>query len=210
MCISWGAAPDPGPRSCLPRHRVRPLGCRARRCSLLPRRLPATLARGGAPSRPRPPLPLRVPRGGQEFPCPPRGSLDGDPPLACSAESRACRTFSVKACVETADTGERGGGQRMVALVPPGHRVTPVHRGRRLLPPARPPARSLRTRPPDGRTPSRALPPVAPYDGAPRPPGGRGAHRAELVAPPRGPPGPPRLPAGAARPPPQGGRGPRR
>jgi hypothetical protein len=36
-----------------------------------PGRLPTTLARGGAPSRPRPPLPLRVPRWGQEFPLPP-------------------------------------------------------------------------------------------------------------------------------------------
>jgi hypothetical protein len=45
----------------------------AARCSVLPRRLPPTLARGGPLSRQRPSLTLRVPRRGKG---PQRGSFD--------------------------------------------------------------------------------------------------------------------------------------
>src|SRR5260221_1686728 len=86
----------------------------------------------------------------------------------------------------------------MVAFVPPGHPCPSCPPSA----PARPPTRSVAADPtrrahpvkvtPSGRS-LRSLPPVAPYDGAPRPPGGRVAHRAELVAPPRGPHGSPLL-----------------
>jgi hypothetical protein len=75
--------------------------------------------------------------------------------------------------------------QREVAFVPPGHGsggclLLDLH--------TRPLARSLRTLP-DRRTPSRSLLGSLPVTGTPRRPGDGAAHRAELVAPSRGPHG---------------------
>jgi hypothetical protein len=75
--------------------------------------------------------------------------------------------------------------QTEAAFVPPGHGSG----GRLMLDlHTRPLARSLRTLP-DRRTPSRSLLASLPVTGTPRRPGNGAAHRAELVAPSRGPHG---------------------